>query len=84
MRPEDIIRKEKSLVGSGRYYGKTYKQETPAEEWERRNKKIDKLYSKKSTNRRGKRIDRLENKRDSRLTYSVDAKGNKTITRKNI
>ena len=83
MRAEDIIRKEKSLIGgSGKYYGKTYKQETPEEEWNRRNKKIHKLYSKKSTNRRGKRIDRLENKRDSRLTYSVDADGNKTIRRK--
>ena len=82
MRAEDIIRKEKSLVGSGKYYGKTYKQETPEDEWKRRNKKIDKLYSKKSTNRRAGRINKLENKRDSRLTYSVDADGNKTIRRR--
>ena len=82
MRAEDIIRKEKSLVGSGKYYGKTYKQETPEEEWKRRNKKIDKLYSKKSTNRRAGRINKLENKRDSRLTYSIDADGNKTIRRR--
>ena len=82
MRAEDIIRKEKSLVGSGKYYGKTYKQETPEEEWKRRNKKIDKLYSKKSTNRRAGRINKLENKRDTRLTYSVDADGNKTIRRR--
>jgi len=82
MRAEDIIRKEKSLVGSGKYYGKTYKQETPEEEWKRRNKKIDKLYSKKSTNRRAGRVNKLENKRDSRLTYSVDADGNKTIKRR--
>ena len=83
MRAEDIIKKEKSLIGgSGKYYGKTYKQETPEEEWKRRNKKIDKLYSKKSTNRRAGRINKLENKRDSRLTYSVDADGNKTIKRR--